>query len=34
MFLLVYLNDINEYNIKCVFDILMDAIMIFGGDGV
>ena len=34
MFVLVYLNEINELTIECVFDPLMDVIIIFGGDGV
>ena len=32
--MLVYLNKINECNVECVFDSLMDVIIIFGGDGV
>ena len=31
---LVYLSRINECNTECVFDPLMDVVMIFGGDGV
>ena len=31
---LVYLNEINEFNIEFVFDPLMDVIIIFGWDGV
>ena len=34
IFVLVFLNDINEYNIVCVFYPLMDVIIIFGGGGV
>ena len=34
MFVLVFLNDINECNIECVFDTMMDMIMNFGSVGV
>ena len=31
---LVYLNEINECNTECVFDPLMDVVVVFGGGGV
>ena len=34
MFVLTYLNEINERNIECVFDPLVDVVISFGGDGV
>ena len=34
LFVLVYLDEINECNIEFVSVPLMDVVMIFGGDGV
>ena len=33
-FVLLYLNDINECKTECVFDPLIDVVIIFGGDGL